>query len=364
MAVFGVVGAVDLAGHRQREELRDVERFVRVVIVAVVADGQAAWLGADGGDRLDDGIGGGVDHAHRTRARIGDIEPLAVGREHERGGLGADGDVPARRADRAVGGVERNHRDGAAHGVGGVGLAAVGHEGHAAGFGLHRHFGDLAVRVAAHLEEGDAVVVFVGHHQIGVVRGQGQRLRRRGAGEARRAGRGWRWGWAVTAITAAAAAGDEQGSAQRGDQGELRQVRRSAAGRWFRHGVLQKLERVFRRTKGGSWTFAPKCRRADDRPNAGALRFAASRAMTVPASGIATIWSCSAWRPSASWTMDVGAWFAMCGTGGLPAAQAQRLSAAVQAAMKDTGLSVERTAPAGVPWSCSSGRSAGRCPWW
>ena len=42
--------------------------------------------------------------------------------------------------------------------------------------------------------------------------------------------------------------------------------------------------------------------------------------------------------------MDAGAWFAMYGPGGLPAAQAQRLSAAVQTAMKDTAFAQRMSA--------------------
>ena len=42
--------------------------------------------------------------------------------------------------------------------------------------------------------------------------------------------------------------------------------------------------------------------------------------------------------------MDAGAWFAMYGPGGLPAAQAQRLSMAVQTAMKDTAFAQRMSA--------------------
>ena len=42
--------------------------------------------------------------------------------------------------------------------------------------------------------------------------------------------------------------------------------------------------------------------------------------------------------------MDAGAWFAMYGPGGLPAAQAQRLSVAVQTAMKDAALAQRMSA--------------------
>lgn len=42
--------------------------------------------------------------------------------------------------------------------------------------------------------------------------------------------------------------------------------------------------------------------------------------------------------------MDAGAWFAMYGPGGLPAAQAQRLSAAVQTAMKDAAFAQRMSA--------------------
>ena len=42
--------------------------------------------------------------------------------------------------------------------------------------------------------------------------------------------------------------------------------------------------------------------------------------------------------------MDAGAWFAMYGPGGLPAAQAQRLSVAVQTAMKDTAFAQRMSA--------------------
>ena len=44
---LGIVAAVDLAGDGQREELRDVDRLVGVVGVAVVGDRDAARLEAD-----------------------------------------------------------------------------------------------------------------------------------------------------------------------------------------------------------------------------------------------------------------------------------------------------------------------------
>ena len=71
---LGVIGTVDLAGDRQGQELRHVDRF----IVIVVGNGQATRLESHVLDGVDDMVVPRIDHRHAVRSGVGHVDLAPV----------------------------------------------------------------------------------------------------------------------------------------------------------------------------------------------------------------------------------------------------------------------------------------------
>ena len=87
-----VVERLLLAVDQPREEVRDEDGLVVVLLVVVVGDRDGPRVAADL-DRVDHRSRRRVDHRHGSRRVVGDEEELAVRRERAAARLGADGDL-------------------------------------------------------------------------------------------------------------------------------------------------------------------------------------------------------------------------------------------------------------------------------
>ena len=140
MAGLGVIGSVEFARDRQREKLRNEHRLL-CIIAAAICNGDSTGLESNIRNGSGDLVASRVNDRDAVRARIRDVQFAATRRQCQPIGLGADRNSSPDRSVERVSGVQRQNRDGAAHGISDISARTIGGQRHAVRLRSNAYFG-------------------------------------------------------------------------------------------------------------------------------------------------------------------------------------------------------------------------------